>query len=206
MDVLGGRQSPLGKFDQIVVQTVFHLVQRGLCLGQLFQRLGVIIVQKPDGDAVILKGVVPHADDHLVGPLQRQRGGGEEPLVQSGHILQLSFAGDQRFHQLYQLLAEGEEQSGTGQVENQVEVGHAAHVDGAIPKGEMEDGIAGIQKDQEEDRTHHIEEKVDKGGPLGVLAGPRAGEEGGDGGADVLAHDKGHGGVEPHRSGGGQSL
>ncbi len=70
----------------------------------------------------------------------------------------------------------------------------------------MEDGVARIEHHQEEYRADHIKKQVDEGGALGVFAGPRAGEQGSQGGADVLAHDEGDGGIVANGAGGRQRL
>ena len=52
-----------------------------------------------------------------------------------------------------------------------MQVGDAATVHEAGPEGEVEEGVARIQRDQEHQRAHHVEEQVDTGGAFGVLAG-----------------------------------
>ena len=47
---------------------------------------------------------------------------------------------------------------------------------------------------------------MDKGGALGVLVGPRTGENGGKGGADILAHNKRNGHIEADDPGGTEGL
>ena len=101
---------------------------------------------------------------------------------------------------------EGQQQSGTGDIKAQVQIGDRAPVHHTVPEGEVEQGVAHIEERQEEQGADHVEEKMDHGRPFGVFAGTDGGENGGDAGTDILPHDKRDGGVKANHTGGAHGL
>ena len=87
-----------------------------------------------------------------------------------------------------------------------MEVGDSGFVDGVVPEGKTDDGIEGIDHHDKEDGTDQVEIEMDHGGPLGVFIGAQGGQQGGDAGTDVLAHDDGDGSGIGDGAGGGHGL
>ena len=82
-----------------------------------------------------------------------------------------------------------------------MQIGDRAAVHHIAPEGEVEQGVARVQHDEEEQRADDIEQQMDHGRPLGVFAGADGGEKGGDAGADILAHNKRNGDMEGDHAG-----
>lgn len=144
-----------------------------------------------------------------MGPLQGHSGRGQEALVQHGKAVAL-VAGNRALHQADQLLMEGEEKQGTADVEEGVEGGDIAHVHGGRPEGEAarrsEGQLSAVDTCQEDQRADNIKVEVEHGRPSGVAAGADGGDERGDAGANILAHNDGEGDVEGDDAGGGEGL
>ena len=75
-----------------------------------------------------------------------------------------------------------------------------------IEEGKANQGVQAVEAAQEDNGANQVEIQVHKSGALGVLVGARGGNQRGDGGADVLAHDDGHSGRVGDRAGAGQRL
>ena len=203
--LLGG-QRPVGELDQIVVQQTLQLVQRHLGFVEPLQLLGVKFPDELHSQPVVVPGELAHLHHRIVGPLQRQGGGGQETVVQHGQLPLLRVAGHHRLDQLDELAVEGKKQGSTGDVERQVEVGDRAHVHGVFPERKAEQGVARVQNHQKKDRADDVEKEVNHGGPLGIFGSAHRRDERGDAGADVLAHNQRHGDVEGNHAGGADGL
>ena len=86
---------------------------------------------------------------------------------------------------------EGQEYQRGAQVKDNMHSGDAGHGDGIVPEGEAEEILNQIGGADKQHRADDVEVKVDHSGPLGVFVRAHAGNQGGDAGADVLAHDDG---------------
>ena len=124
--------------------------------------------------------------------LQGEGGSLEHSLVQMAQSLRLLvvlLAGrlllDQAAGQLHQLIGEGEQQDGVGQVEAGVEDGNLHRVDGFGRKlrvqGEQQDA-----RRPEQQGADDVEAQVDARRPLRRAGAADAGDHGGGAGADVL--------------------
>ena len=84
--------------------------------------------------------------------------------------------------------------------------GDAEGVGGLVKERELDERVQPVEPAQKEDRADNVKIEMDEGGALGVFVGTGGGNQRCDGGADVLAHDDGHGGGVGDGAGAGQRL
>ena len=200
----------VGELDQIAVQQALQLVQRRLVLLEQFQFFAVVAAEQFHGGAVIVSGQGAHMYHRIVGAVQADGGSGEEALVQDGKLV-IVVTGHGTLHQPDKNLVEGEKQDGAADIEEGVQGGDVAHIHGGAPKGQAAhccggDGLCAVYPAEKDQGADDVEVEVEHGGAPGVLAGADGGNERGDTGADVLAHDNGKGDVKGDNAGGGEGL
>ena len=204
--VIVGGGAVLGDLDQIAAQPVLIDVQLVL-VGKdlLLPGLGVLeeLVQHQVHAGL---GQGAHLIHHAGALADGHAGGPQQAGIQEGKVGGLVLSGDSLLGQPFQLAGEGQQQKGGAHIENRVAEGDAHGVDGVRQEGETENGVAAAQDDKAHDGADEVEGDVDDGHPLGVAADADGGDQGGDAGADVLAHDDGDGHAVGDGAGHGQSL
>ena len=132
----------------------------------------------------------------------------QQTLVQQGVLL--LFVGRGVGHgqngQLFQQAVERQQNSCRYYVKNCVYDGDAEGVGRLVEEGKTDQRVQPVEPAQEEDRADNVKIEMDEGGALCVLVCTRRGDQRRDGGADVLAHDDGHGSGVGDRAGAGQGL
>ena len=84
--------------------------------------------------------------------------------------------------------------------------GNAEGIGRLVEEGKTDQRVQSVEPAQEENRADNVKIEMDEGGALCVLVCTRRGDQRRDGGADVLAHDDGHGSGVGDRAGAGQGL
>ena len=191
--VIVGRSAVLGDLDQIAAQPVLIDIQLVLVGNDLLlPGLGVLeeLVQHQVHAGL---GQGAHLVYHAGTLIDGHAGGAQQAGIQEGKVGGLVLSGDSLLGQPFQLAGEGQQQKGGTHVENRVAEGDAHGIDGFRQEGEAENGVAAAQDNEAHDSADQVEGDVDHGHPLGVAADADGGDQGGDTGADVLAHDDGDG-------------
>ena len=84
--------------------------------------------------------------------------------------------------------------------------GNAPGSDRLIDKGKVKQQVCTIENSQKQGDTDDVEVQVHHGGAARILVGTHGGDQRGDAGADVLAHDDGDGTAIGDNTGGAQCL
>ena len=144
----------------------------------------------------------------LVGALGDGHGGsGQQALVNKGELLRLLLVLlDHHIGQLLQLLGEGQQQGGGGDVEHAVDHGNAGGINGGVHEGVVEDEIAAVKGGQTGGGADEVEGDVDHRHPARIAVDADAAQECGHAGADVLTHDDGQGHAVGDAAGEGEGL
>ena len=146
-------------------------------------------------------------------------GGGQQAGVDEGErgLAPLALL-DHQIGQLFQLLGEGQEQDGGGDIEEAVDHSDPAGIDQGVHEGIVDEEAAAVEDQQARRRAAQVEENVDDGNPPGAAVDADTGEQSGGAGADILPHDDGQGHAvgdgaghgeglqDAHRGGGGLEL
>ena len=196
-------QGAAGQLHQVGAQNVLVMVD-GVFLAADF--IGNGIVPFAGGGHGLQQGSaadLSHIAAHQHGTVDGHGGGGEQTLVQQGVLLRFLAVRHGEDGQTDQQLVEGQQDSGGHHVEDGVDDGNVEGGGLVVIEGEMEHGVQGIEPAQEHRGADDVEVQVDHGGAAGVLVGTGGGDQRGDTGADVLAHDDGHGCRHGHYAGGG---
>ena len=134
--------------------------------------------------------------------------GGQQTVVQQSVLL--LFVGGGIGHgqdgKLLQHTVERQQDRGRHDIKDCVDDGNAEGVGRVGKEAEPDQRVQAVEPAQEDDGADQVEIQMDKGGALGVLVGTGGGDQRSDGGADVLAHDDGHGSGVGDRAGAGQCL
>ena len=134
-------------------------------------------------------------------------GGGQQAGVDEGErgLAPLALL-DHQIGQLFQLLGEGQEQDGGGDIEEAVDHSDPAGIDQGVHEGIVDEEAAAVEDQQARRRAAQVEENVDDGNPPGAAVDADTGEQGGGAGADILPHDDGQGHAVGDGAGHGEGL
>ena len=119
----------------------------------------------------------------------------QQTLVQplGGKLFLALLVPDHQVGDSHKLLAEGQQEYGSRHIEDAVDHGDLKGADGHIGKAEMDQRVQAVEQGQEEHRADEVEGHMDRRDLFRVAFDADAGDQGGDAGADILAHDDGNG-------------
>ena len=151
-------------------------------------------------------GALRHFTGDGAAAAERQRGRGEQTLVQLGNGFRTLAVGNEADGELFEQIARGQQHGCAEKIEHRVRHGDAGARGALIEQRGSKDGTHDAEHAQQHGDADEIEQQVDDRRAAGVLIRADGGEHGGDGGADVLSHDDGDGGGIADRAGGGERL
>ena len=151
-------------------------------------------------------GALRHFTGNGAAAAERQRGRGEQTLVQLGDGFRALAVGDEADGELFEQIARGQQHGCAEKIEHRVRHGDAGARGALIEQRGSKDGAHDAEHAQQHGDADDIEQQVNDRRAAGVLIRADGGEHGGDGGADVLPHDDGDGGGVADRAGGGERL
>ena len=203
---VGVAQLPAGQLDQIGAEGIFVLVYLGLFVPDFLGQGVVPLVGQAHGLHHAHAGQLGHIRSGCAGALHSNGGRLEQTLIQQGEALFLGIVRDGEDGQLFQNVGERQQDRRGRNVEHRVDDSDAPRRDGIVDKGEVQDQIQAIVHCQKEGHTDDVEVQMHHGGAAGVFVGTHRGDQRGDAGADVLAHDDGDGAAVGDDAGGAERL
>ena len=182
------------------------MVAEGLQLPDVLAQLGGVVGQCLHTGTEGLSGDVGHLGSGLTAALQRNGGSAQQTLVQLGSLFGDLGIGDHLADQLLQQLAGGQQQSGTGHVEDGVADGNGEVGSALFQDGKVKQCSADHINDQADHGADDVEHQVNNCGTLCILGSTHGGQHCSHTGTDVLSHDDGNCSSQGDGAGGGQGL
>ena len=132
----------------------------------------------------------------------------QQTIIQQGVLLLFVGGGVGYGHdgQLFQQAVEGQQDGGGDYVKNGMHHGDAESIGRRIKEAETDQRMQAVEAEQEDDGADDVEIEMDEGRAFGVFVRTGRGDQRCNGGADVLAHDDGHGGGVGDSTRAGQRL
>ena len=134
--------------------------------------------------------------------------GGKQAFVQQGMLLARLILAVRHGQdgQLFQHAVERQQDGGGHNVEYRVHNGNAKGVGGFVVERESQQRMQPVKTAQEHQRADEVKVQMNKCGALSIFVGTGRGDQRGNGGADVLAHDDGNRRRIGDGTGGGEGL
>ena len=190
----------IGAEDILIVVARAFILLNALCQsGGIFLHAQKRVFQRPDG-------AIRHFDRDGAAALQRQRGRGEQTLVQLGNGLGAALVGHHADRQLFKPAARREKHGCAENIEGGVRQRDAVHGRRLVENLRREDQLDKAEERQNDRDADHVEHQMHHRRAAGVFIGADRGKHGRDRRADVLTHDDGNGGGIADGSGHGQRL
>ena len=204
------RQGVLVDSHQIAGDVLIQIVNVLFTPADLRQQLLAVVQKASHGLVQVFHRHAGHPVDLLHGHIGGHGGIGQVLLVDKlqlvlGAVLLLVLTGHQQVGQLDDQVHEGIEHRHLEHLEQQVRHGDIAAQRILSPAGHGADDVRNLPGEERQHHKHqngaeHIEQKVDQGSPLGILAAAHTGQHGGGASANVAAQDHEHAAFQRHQS------